>query len=454
MALRIPTLGESNIQRTLAAGFILVILLLGVAAYAAERHSWRIRSTVAQMVHDHLDIARLVHDVQLEEAAMTRLLHQAMQRDLSPETQAGLLSQLDETRLQISELLHEERNSPHLDLWRELDTRIQLFTEEAHRVFADGSAASPREIHPLFEHHQQLLRLVDRIINAGSRRLTSMEQDIERQSMGLGDRATWLVGLGLGLSVICALVTMGFVHRTLRLMRWQTDELNRVSRHMLQTQEEAARRFSHELHDELGQSLAALRSNLTSERRGDVESVRADCLALVDDSIRNVRELSQLLRPVILDDLGLQAGLRWLASKSAERMNIEVTYHSNTDRRFPEEVETHLFRISQEAMTNIARHSGATRAALRLHEGPDRVVLLVEDDGRGLPTESATTAASVGVGMTSMRARARMLGGELEVTDLKPKGLRIRVEVPLKPDADAVEAAPPGNNSQSFREAN
>ncbi|MBN8248119.1 MAG: sensor histidine kinase [Verrucomicrobia bacterium] len=431
MALRIPKFEERGIQRTLAVGFILVILLLGVAATVAVRHSRRIRSTVAQMTHDQLDIARLVHDVQAEETAMAQLLHPAMQRELSPETQAGLLDQLDDTRRQIAQLLQEEQNSPHRDLWRELDTQMGLFTQEAHRVFGGGGPYTRKVIRPLFEHHEKMLRLVDSIINASSRRLTAMEHDIERQSKNLGDRATWLLGLGLGLSVICALVTMGFVNRTLRIMRWQTDELNRVSRHMLHTQEEAARRFSHELHDELGQSLAALRSNLIPERHQYLEAVRGDCLALVDESIRNVRELSQLLRPVVLDDLGLHAGLRWLALKSAERLNIEVAYHSNTERRFPEEVETHLFRICQEAMTNIARHSGATKAAVRLHEGADRVVLLVEDDGRGLPTGALAVPDSAGLGMTSMRARARMLGGELEVSSLKPHGLRIRVEVPL-----------------------
>lgn len=362
---------------------------------------------------------------------MARLLLLAMQRELSPAIRTELLEQLDDTRRQIAELLQEEQNSPHRDLWRELNTEMGLFTREAHRVFGGERPYSQPAIRPLFEHHERVLRLVDRIINASSHRLTAMEGDIERQSRNLGDRATGLLGLGLGLSVICALVTMGFVNRTLRIMRWQTDELNRVSRHMLHTQEEAARRFSHELHDELGQSLAALRSNLLPERHQYLEAVRGDCLALVDDSIRNVRELSQLLRPVVLDDLGLHAGLRWLASKSAERLNIEVAYHSNTERRFPEEVETHLFRICQEAMTNIARHSGATRAAVRLHEGADRVVLLIEDDGRGLSASAPLHPASVGLGMTSMRARARMLGGELEVTGLKPQGLRIRVEVPL-----------------------
>jgi len=223
---------------------------------------------------------------------------------------------------------------------------------------------------------------------------------------------------------------MLLVGRSIRVMRWQTDELNRVSRHMLQTQEEEARRFSHELHDELGQSLAALRSNLTQEGHKDPAAVPTDCLLLVDESIRNVRELSQLLRPVILDDLGLQAGLRWLALKSSERLGIRVAFQSNGEERLPEDVETHLFRICQEALTNIARHSGASEASIRFEMSPGSVVRTVEDDGRGLPDPPQWAHPQSGLGMTSMRARARMLGGELEVLSRQPKGLRLRVEVP------------------------
>jgi signal transduction histidine kinase len=151
---------------------------------------------------------------------------------------------------------------------------------------------------------------------------------------------------------------------------------------------------------------------------------------LVDESIRNVRELSQLLRPVILDDLGLQAGLRWLALKSSERLGIRVGFESNGDERLSEEVETHLFRICQEALTNIARHSGASEASIRFDMNPGSVVLTVEDDGRGLPDPTQWALPQSGLGMTSMRARARMLGGELEVLQRQPRGLRLRVEIP------------------------
>src|SRR5208283_3096899 len=115
------------------------------------------------------------------------------------------------------------------------------------------------------------------------------------------------------LAVLFAVVTVRMVSQLTREMEWQAAELSRVSWHMLERQEATARRFSHELHDELGQALTAVKTNLTALDGGPEGQRRlADCLALVDGAIGNVREMSQLLRPTILDDFGLEAGVRWL----------------------------------------------------------------------------------------------------------------------------------------------
>ena len=151
-------------------------------------------------------------------------------------------------------------------------------------------------------------------------------------------------------------------------MEWQAGELSRVSWHMLDNQESTARRFSHELHDELGQSLTAVKANLTAlgnGRAGPASGWTIAC-SLVDEAIGNVRQLSQLLRPTILDDFGLEAGLRWLAEGFAARTGIEVEFKADSPGRLPDETETHLFRIAQEALTNVARHSEAKHVRSRL----------------------------------------------------------------------------------------
>ncbi len=234
------------------------------------------------------------------------------------------------------------------------------------------------------------------------------------------------------LAAVCAGLTVQFARRSIHRIQWQSEELSRVSWHMLQTQEEAARRFSHELHDELGQSLAAVRSNLTKGSTHDLDVLRADCLHLVDESISNVRELSQLLRPVILDDFGLDAGLRWVAEKFAQRTRLQVDCDFHCEGRFADETETHLFRIAQEAFTNIARHAEATRVKITLEAGEQTIRLAIEDDGKGLPQEIDDVVQSPSLGMVGMRARARQCGGELNVTHVSPHGVRIEAIVPLR----------------------
>jgi signal transduction histidine kinase len=199
---------------------------------------------------------------------------------------------------------------------------------------------------------------------------------------------------------------------------------------MLEDQEATARRFSHELHDELGQSLSAVKTNLAAlDSQGQVNPARlADCLLLVDDAIGNVRQMSQLLRPTILDDFGLAAGLRWLCEGFAARTGIAVTCNASFEGRLPDETETHLFRIAQEALTNVARHAAAKHVDVRLEAAGGEVRLTVGDDGRGL---GPPPAHPQGLGLIGMRARARSAGGDVVVRSRPGEGVLIEVRVPL-----------------------
>jgi signal transduction histidine kinase len=211
-------------------------------------------------------------------------------------------------------------------------------------------------------------------------------------------------------------------------MEGQAGELSRVSFRMLEIQESVARRFAHELHDELGGSLTAIKTNLAALAADPADSARLeDCTKLVETSISNVRELSQLLRPTILDDFGLDASLRWLVERFRERTRIEVEYRSTFEGRLPDETETHLFRIVQEALTNIARHSGAKHVSVFLRADDGTVKLTVSDNGRGLSED-----AHKSMGLSGMRARARSAGGELKLESKPGQGVTIEVWAPRK----------------------
>ena len=155
-----------------------------------------------------------------------------------------------------------------------------------------------------------------------------------------------------------------------------------------------------------------------------------DCLQLVDETIGNVREISQLLHPTLLDDFGLDASLHWLAERFTQRTGIEVDYVSNFSGRLPEETETHLFRIAQEALTNIARHSSASRARIEVAADNGNVRLSIEDNGTGLTERDSSSAG--GMGMIGMRARARSAGGEIKLRSTAGSGVLVEVSVPVR----------------------
>jgi len=422
----------------LALGFALVMAFLGAGGWIAVRHSQRIRSSVADLARDQLLIARFVHDVQMEENAMTEVLHQLAQFRPALQDHESLFRNLEQSDQHLSRLAQEARGIAGDAVWRDLESSVNAFTREVHRVL-DGAGPLPRsELEALFTLHDHVVSLVNDLIRVSSERITATERQIAAQSEQLTGDATLLLGSSFLLSAVCAVVTIGFARKSIHRIQWQSDELDRVSWHMLQSQEQAARRFSHELHDELGQSLAVLRSNLTKESVLDPESLRADCLHLVDDSIANVRELSQLLRPVILDDFGLDAGLRWLAERFAQRTRIRVDVETECRGRFADETETHLYRIAQEALTNVARHSKAGNVRIRLVEAEGNIRLSIVDDGVGLGPDAGTVPGRPSLGMVGMRARARQCGGELTVEPAESTGLRVEAVVPAMP-ADTKE---------------
>ncbi len=284
---------------------------------------------------------------------------------------------------------------------------------------------------------QELIR--DHLVATG--RGAALEAGIEEQSRSSLNELVWILGSCFLLAAGSAAMTIWIINRAFHRLEWQTEELHRVGWHMLESHEKIARRFSHEMHDELGQSLAGLKGMTKRMNGQEFEEHRAEYVEVLDDVLRNVRELAQLLRPVILDDFGLDAGLRWLAERFSQRTQIEVDYSSNFNSRLSERLETHLFRITQEALTNIARHSGATRASIRFEVDNKYVRLTIEDNGRGIEDQSQPGRTSMG--MVGMRSRARQVGGELKVGNKETGGLRIQVEAPLRRAQDAQEQEDP-----------
>jgi signal transduction histidine kinase len=211
-------------------------------------------------------------------------------------------------------------------------------------------------------------------------------------------------------------------------------------RQVTNAQEEERKRISHELHDETIQSLVALsrkldalaskNKDLPEEYHQELEKIWQQ----TNEVIRNVRRLSQDLRPAALDRLGLLPALEWLASDMAEYSGISTRVNlSGTERRLPEETELVLFRITQEALRNVWRHSGANQAEITIEFDDSKTKISISDNGKGFePPEKIDDLAKNGkLGLAGMQERAQLLGGSIKVVSEVGKGSIITVEVPV-----------------------
>jgi signal transduction histidine kinase len=203
-----------------------------------------------------------------------------------------------------------------------------------------------------------------------------------------------------------------------RTLAQRTVQLEQLSALLLRAQEEERRRIARELHDEAGQTLTALKIELDLEGRREA-STR---VALVLNQIRNV---SELLRPRALDDLGLVPALRALIEDFARRTQIQVEIDADDTVGWPPEAALTLYRVVQESLTNVARHSGARHAWVRLTRNDHACRLVVEDDGTGLPS-----ALTPHLGVLGMRERVGAAGGTLQLVTAGRGGLRVEATVP------------------------
>jgi signal transduction histidine kinase len=222
--------------------------------------------------------------------------------------------------------------------------------------------------------------------------------------------------------------------RLLEKVRAGQRQTEALSRRLLTMQEEERRRLAVELHDELGQVLTAVKINLCSLDRVASTGWPAhlkDVIASVDGAMDRVRDLALDLRPSVLDDLGLSAALRWYVDRFSRTCRAQVQVSVEGVPRLESRIETACFRIAQEALTNVARHSGARSAEVGLRVSAGRLEVAVVDDGIGLPVPAGPEPARTpGLGLASMRQRAQAVGGDLSV-ESSGGGTRVVAALPL-----------------------
>ncbi|MFW5927534.1 MAG: sensor histidine kinase [Wenzhouxiangella sp.] len=213
-----------------------------------------------------------------------------------------------------------------------------------------------------------------------------------------------------------------------------------LARSVWRVQEDERRKLARELHDGVGQSLTALRFQL---ERLPESTDRENAIELVGQILDDVRELSRLLRPPVLDDLGLAAALKWLARRMRESSGLPIVAEVDAldEMTLDDDAETLLFRVVQESLHNTVRHAGASRARLQASRAGNRIEIRISDDGSGFDVARLDDHPErAGVGLAGMRDRVRIFGGDLAIRSAPDRGTTITVGLPVDTITDSGEA--------------
>jgi signal transduction histidine kinase len=311
-----------------------------------------------------------------------------------------------------------------------------IFHWDAGEKLARSDAFMHQE---LFPRRATTLEIADRIAAVNEQELNNGDERLK----DIFDRFRFRLGLMLAITLgIGALLALATTRHILRLARdadlryrqviLAQTQLKDLSARLVDAQEQERRAISRELHDEVGQSLSALLMELgnlgavasfDAEWRGHVESIRK----LAETSVNVVRNMALLLRPSMLDDLGLVPALQWQAREISKRTAMAVTVDAESVADdLPEDLKTCIYRVVQEALHNCARHACARSVRIQVAQESTRIHLSVIDDGQGF--DSAHTR---GLGLLGMEERVTHLGGRFHLQSEPGRGTRLRIEIPL-----------------------
>lgn len=321
------------------------------------------------------------------------------------------------------------------DYWKVLDP---ISHWDAREKLARSDAFMHQE---LFPRRATTLEIADRIGTVNEQELNNGDERLK----AIFDQFRSRLGLMLGITLaIGALLAVATTRRILHLARdadlryrqaaLAQGKLKELSARLVEAQEQERRAISRELHDEIGQSLSALLMELgnlgavapgDAELRSHVESIRK----LAEGSVNVVRNMALLLRPSMLDDLGLVPALQWQARELSKRTGMVVTVEAdNVADDLPEDLKTCIYRVVQEALHNCARHAFARSVRIRVVQESRRIRLSVLDDGQGF--DSTRTR---GLGLLGMEERVTHLGGRFQLQSAPGRGARLHIEIPLAP---------------------
>jgi signal transduction histidine kinase len=317
---------------------------------------------------------------------------------------------------EVCRRLKSDSNTSHIPVLHISAT----FTDKENRVrgleVADGYLAEPISREELLATVAALLRLKQAEKEA---RLLASEAEKARQELKQAHTE----------------LELRVQERTRELSK-MTAEVRELTVRLIKLQDDERRRMARELHDSTGQALAAMKMSL-DQMSAEVQSEKmaslvSETIALNDDISRQLRTMSYLLHPPLLDEAGLLSALQWYVNGFSQRSGIAADLRMSPDfGRLPQDMEIALFRVVQECLTNVHRHSGSSNAGIHVTRTPGVVTVTVMDTGKGIPAGELPEKGVTGVGLMGIKERVRQFGGNVEVTSSN-QGTSVTVTVPVE----------------------
>ena len=449
--MRVPPLRRPTIQAALLIGFGVLVGLWVYTGYEFTTRMAAVEDQAAQVTTRYLEaqeqLTRIRSQVLIASVFVRDALLESVQ-NLTPRYQR----QLDETYATIDAALAEyepvlgtevEREQVER-LRREIDTFREI-TREVLRTRQAGGTVDVRTLlnDSLVPRREAAVRVSEEVQALNRAAFVQHQRDIARIHR-LAERRTWQqVGLALVASIAIALFFTLYAGRLearlqhqLRTNEQATRDLHQLSTRLVRAQEEERRNVARELHDEVGQALTAVQVEISlADRRltaaGHPTSLLSEAKSITHGALQTVRDISQLLHPAVLDDLGLAAAVDWQAKTFEARHGITVEVQQESiPKRYAREVELAAYRIIQEALTNVARHSRASMCRIVLRRRDGHLEISVQDDGLGFDATEVSGDAK-GLGLLGMRERAAMLSGGVALESARGVGTCVRARLPI-----------------------
>jgi signal transduction histidine kinase len=442
--------------------FVILTLFLGFASYAIYEIRW-LESFQANVVQQNrkasLQLLRLQNDVYLLAISIRDMPHDEARYPIR-----DWRSEFDRLRDDMDNAVELEsryavRTSASDDKRVQLRAVLAEFWQTADNIFSVARQGKEMEARRLIEVELEpkravITEIVSRLLILNDRAQVEAAQKIAAVYSSVKEEILVLIGILFLLALGTGLYTLQANRRTFEKLQHlaeklqvQSEQLRKLSWKLIEVQENTLRHVARDLHDEFGQILTAVGAMLSrASQRGlekdsvfvqDVERVKK----IVEDTLQNVRDTSQMFRPAILDDFGMEQTLEWFASQFSRQTGVQVHFDCEVaEVGVPAESAIHIYRIVQAALSNIARHSGAREAWVSLKGRDGKLALEIRDNGRGFDAAAALDrTVGDGIGLMGMHERAEHLNGSIEFRSAPGQGTAVRVLIPL--DARASQPA-------------